>query len=108
MTMPELEALIEGRTVIRHQGRCFIVSHDQEEAVRFRDLGAHVSMDTHRGYFDAEIYLDGLLGFVGEPDPDDPELVHDVRQRVVLEHFRSRDGFASPMQERWAAAEVQT
>ena len=33
---------------------------------------------------------------MGEPDPEDPEHVIDIRSRVLLEHFRVRDGYSWP------------
>jgi hypothetical protein len=94
MTMDELEQFVGERKVIRHKGQVFVNLRDVDEAERFRAAGATVAGDVIRGRFHAEAHLAPMLDFVGEPDPDDPEAVIDARPRIVLEHFRARDGFA--------------
>lgn len=101
MTMAELEAYVTGRNVCRHQGRCFVVTHDPAEVVEARERGASAHGEEYDGQFVGEIDLAGLLDFQGEPDPDDPETIRDIRPRIVLEHFRQRDGFATALQARW-------
>ena len=103
MTLAELDAFVGARTVLRHHGAVFVHTRDAAEADECAKAGARVQPCGWGGVYLAEVHLVGMLDFVGEPDADEPEVVHDIRPRVLLEHYRERDGFHWPARAEWVA-----
>ena len=91
MTIQELEQVIEGRKVIRHNGQCFINVRDEQDARRYIDLGAEAR--PFPSYCPGwEIHLGGMLDPMPELNAAGEEV--DVRGAFLLQHFRERDGFS--------------
>jgi len=73
------------------------MAYTPEDAGWFAALGARVTTEPSTPtHYSAEVHLAEALDFMGEPDPEDPEHVIDIRSRVLLEHFRVRDGYSWP------------
>lgn len=96
MTLAELEAAFADRRVLRHNGAVFVQTHDVEEAIEWRERGAQIRPVDADPHYLAEIHVLGLLDPVMEEAADGEPV--DVTRRVLLEHFRTRDGFSMP---RW-------
>jgi len=97
VTLAELDTALAGRKVLRHHGQCFVMSYSAEDAASLAGLGLRVTTEPSWPWrYAAEAHLHDALDFVGERDPDDPERIIDIRGRVLLEHYRERDGYSWP------------
>ena len=99
MTLDELVDAIGTRRVCRHNGQCFLAIRNPAEAELWHGRGATIRLVDTAPLYSAEAHLTGCLDFVGEPDPDDPDVVIDIRPLILLDYFRKRDGFMLPA--RW-------
>ncbi|HVE35392.1 MAG TPA: hypothetical protein VNC18_17635 [Gemmatimonadaceae bacterium] len=96
MKLAELDALCTDRKMIRHAGTTFFNTRDAAVAADFGARGARVK---DCGYATApmwEVHVAGMLDFIGEPTENEDDPVRDARPRIVLEHYRERDGYAWP------------
>lgn len=96
MTIQELEQRIAGRFVNRAGGSAFVMTRDPDEVDAWRQLGGHTNDASTATVYHVELHLAGVLDFVAEPHEDEDDPVLDARPRLVMEHFRERDGYSWP------------
>jgi hypothetical protein len=101
VNLAEMDQALGDRRIIRHRGLCFFTTYSQEEANRFKEMGAvaQVNLVDEMGQITPRTFWEVFIASMLDPALDDEH--RDIRPQIVLEHFRQRDGFAIPRFGEW-------